>query len=314
MKNWVRRMLRKFIFSGDGNNEFFYGKYQGGQNLSLFKKILVIFLDLSSLKDYLIYHRSPLILNTIGKSSKNTVNKLSDFEQTSLKTLQNDGIVFLESYFKDQVTSLASDNLKGQKEPRNKQYFVNEISQSEDFFHIINDRSIINVASAYYGVKAYYRHRPNINFVNPARDDLISTQRIGQAQAEYFEGDEWHVDSVYNLQYHILLTDVMPGTSRMLFAKGEPIGLAERFCKYASEEYVRKNYSKVDCCGPKGTVYLFDGSIHWHRFCPVKISARASCSVLFSRGQQVADSGGYSQPLDKAKIADGMESSCKFLI
>jgi hypothetical protein len=314
MKKRIREFLETFIFHSGRDTVFFYGKYQGGKELSFFKKILIIFLDLSSFKNFVEYHNNPLILNTFGKSSKPKKLKLNDFEHATLETLQKDGIVFLEGYFNDQASGIAGENLKGPKEPRNKQYFINDLEQSDDFFDVLNDQSLINIASAYYGVEAYYRHRPNINFVNPARDDINSRQRVSKDQLDCFEGDEWHVDSIYNLQYHILLSDVLPGESRMLFAKGVDVGMADRFCKYASDEYVLKNFSIVDCCGPKGTVYIFDGSTHWHRFYPVKSSTRASCSVLFSRGQQVAQPGDYAKPLNTKKITPGMETHCKFII
>ena len=314
MKKQIRSFLIKFIYSPNHNSKQFYGKYQGGKNLSILKKLLVIFLDLSSFKDFIFFHNNPLILNTFGKSSKNNSFKLNDFEQKTLDTLNHEGIVFLDGYFKDQVQGLINDNLKSSKQPSNRQYFINDIFQSVDFYHVLNDKSLINIASAYYGVKAFYRYRPSINFVNPAREDIKSRQKKNEEDEESFEGDEWHVDSIYNLQYHILLNDVLPGQSRMLFAKGNPVGIFDRFSKFASEEYVQQDFSIIDCCGPKGTVYLFDGSKHWHRFYPVKASTRASCSVLFSRGQQVAKPGDYETSLNQAKIDKGMEAHCKFVI
>lgn len=314
MKKRIREFLSKYIYDTGENSEFFYGKYQGGNPLSFLKKILVIFLDLSTTKDYFYYHNHPLILSTFGKATKNKQLKLNSFEEATFNALQDEGIVFLEGYFKDQVSSLARDNIDEIKDPRNKQYFIYELAQNEAFFEILNNKSLINIASAYYGVQSYYRYRPSINFVNPAREDIRSGQRGNQEDEESFEGDEWHVDSIYNLQYHILLNDVLPGQSRMLFAKGDPVGIFDRFSKFASEEYVQKHFSILDCYGPKGTVYLFDGSKHWHRFYPVKASTRASCSVLFSRGQQVAKPGDYETSLNQAKINKGMEAHCKFVV
>ena len=69
----LREKLRSFIFSEKTNKTLFYGKYQGGRQLSFIKKILIIFLDLRTLRDYFNYHNNFLILKTFGKAQKREV-------------------------------------------------------------------------------------------------------------------------------------------------------------------------------------------------------------------------------------------------
>jgi len=309
----IRECLRNYIFNDVGYETLFYGKYQGGKHLSLVKKMLIMLLDLNSLRDYFIYHNNIFILNTLGRSVKKDHNILAADEQVILKKLRDDGIVFLDGYFKDQVDGLVRDNIKDDNMSKNNYYFYNEIKQSEDMFHILNDQPLINIASEYYGVKSFYRYRPNVNLTNPARDDIDSRRKMTEVHKEDFS-DEWHVDSAYNLQYHILLRDILPGETRMLFAKGNSVGFFDRFCGYASEEYVRKNFSIVDCCGSKGTVIFFDGSTHWHRLYPVKDKKRFTSSVLFTRGQQINPPDMYSEPLKLTNLGEHAKTSCKFII
>ena len=310
----VRVFLRNYIFNGSTDETLFYGKYQGGRKLSFLKKILLPFLDLRSLVDYFKYHDNTFILNTFGQAVRKDHNSLSVNEQVSLKKLRSDGIVFLDGYFKDQVDSLVNDNIAVNDCTKNRYYFYNDIVQSKDFYHILNDESLTKIASEYYGVKSFYRYRPNVNLTNPARDDLDSRTKMTQLGKDEDFSDEWHVDSVYNLQYHILLRDVSPGGSRMLFAKGRAVRFFDRFCGYASEEYVRKNFSVIDCYGSKGTVILFDGSTHWHRLYPVKDKKRFTSSVLFTRGQQINPPDMYSDPLKLTSLGEHAKTSCKFII
>jgi hypothetical protein len=310
----VRNVLRNYIFNDSKDETLFYGKYQGGRKLSFLKKIILPLLDLRSLGDYFKYHNNKFILNTFGQAVRKDHNSLSANEQVSLKKLRSDGIVFLDGYFKDQVDRLVSDNIKDNDCTKNRYYFYNDIVQSEDLYQILNDESLIKIASEYYGVKSFYRYRPNVNLTNPARDDLDSRKKMTQLEKDEDFADEWHVDSVYNLQYHILLRDVSPGESRMLFAKGREVGFFDRFCGYASEEYVRKNFAVVDCWGSKGTVILFDGSTHWHRLFPVRDKKRFTSSVLFTRGQQINLSNMYSEPLITKNLSDRATTSCKFIM
>ena len=225
----IRAKLRAFIFNIDKENDFFYGKFQGGRRLSLLKKLLIILLDLRTFKDFLLYHNNPVIVSTFGKSERKDHGNLSADEQDTLETLKSDGIVFLDGYFKDQVDNLIKDNVEEDKSSQNNHYFYNDIEQSNEFFHILNDPSLIKIASEYYGTKSFYRYRPNVNFTNPARDDLDSRAKMVHQEQDDF-ADDWHVDSIYNLQYHILLRDVIPGETRRLFANDGSVGFFDRFC------------------------------------------------------------------------------------
>ena len=313
MRKIIGRKLRAFIFSGNENSEYFYGKFQGGRNLSLLKRLLIILLDLRTFKDFLLFHKNPVIMNTFGRAEKKDNKNLNSKEQKILQTLNEEGIVFLEEYFKDEVDSLVKDNVEDGKSSSNNYLFYHEIKQTDEFFQILNASSLLNIASEYYGTKAFYRYRPNITFTNPSRDDFDSRMKMSDPTNDNFS-DDWHVDSVYNLQYHILLKDVSSDDSRMLFAQGRSVDFFDRFCGYASEEYVRKNFSITECCGLKGTVILFDGSKHWHRLFPVKGKKRFTTSVLFSRGQQVAPADMYSEPLMISELGNSTKSACKFVL
>ena len=233
-------------------------------------------------------------------------------EQGILKKLKRDGIVFLDGYFKTSVDNLVKANVEEKDSTSNNYITNNEIVQNDELFHVLNDTSLIKVASEYYGTQAYFRYRPTVNLTNPERNEIKSRQKASNVVNDNF-ADDWHVDSIYNLQYHILLEDVSPNGTRMLFAKGPKIGFFERFCGYASDEYIKENYSIIDCVGEKGTVILFDGSLYWHKLLPVKGSKRITSSVLFTRGQQTAAKDEYLNKLRLDKLSKAALIPVKYI-
>ena len=312
----IRNSLKKIIFNQNIDNKFFYGKYLGGIYIPFFKKFLIILFDLRSFMDYFFYHRNPLILYTVGKSKKLKRNfSLQENERQALSTLEKEGIVFLDGYFEEIVDQLVEDNILENEESSYSYIENNEIKQNEPLFQILNDKSLINIASKYYGVKSYYRYRPTANLTFPKRDDISSRQRFLNPDLDDGDfADEWHVDSIYNLQYHILLKDISKDETRMLFAKGDKVGFFDRYCGYASEEYVRDNYEIIELYGKKGTVILFDGSIHWHRLYPVKGVKRYTSSVLFTRGQQPCNPKMYKKRLNVDKLNSINREDSKYII
>lgn len=312
----IRNIIRNFVFKKDIDSELFYGKYQGGIKLSILKKFLIILLDIRSLLDYVLFHNSSFIVNTFGKSKKLDKNfSLSSNEEKILKTLQKNGIVFLDEYFKEFADQMVEDNIFEDKDGNHSYIQNSEVKQNDSLFNILNDRSLIKIASKYYGVKSFFRYRPTANLTFPKRDDITSRERFLNQDLEFGDfADEWHVDSIYNLQYHILLKDTDKDQTRMFFAKGKKVGFFDRFCGYASEEYVKNNFDIIELCGKKGTVILFDGSIHWHRLYPIKGNKRYTSSVLFTRGQQPCDPQMYKKRLPSEKLYSDNVENFKYII
>ena len=311
----IRSVLKNFIFSELKNNQYFYGKYQGGRGLSIIKKMLIILLDLRSLKDFIFYHNAPLIVNSFGRAHKiQQSNELNGKEKEILHTLRKDGIVFLDGYFQDLVDKFSQNNIL-ENDSDDSYILNNNIQLNEECFKILNDKSLLRIASQYYGVKSFYRYRPTASLTYPKRSDINSTQRFHDPSLEYGDfSDEWHVDSVYNLQYHILLKDTSKEQTRMLFAKNSKVGFFDRFAGFASEEYVRENFTITDLCGSKGTVILFDGSKNWHRLYPVKGVKRQTSSVLFTRGQQPCDPDMYLERVPFKEIDQDLKEAYKYIL
>jgi hypothetical protein len=312
MKSIIREKLRNLLFNDGQNNDFFYGKYQGGKKLSFLKKILIILLDLATFRDFVLYHNNPLIVNTFGKAKRKKDVLLSSKEVKILNTLKSDGIVILDGYFKDIADKIVQDNIDKDEKSKNGYGWKNDVVHNKEFYEILNDKSLNKIASEYYGVQSFFRYRPSVNVTLPNEDAKDSREIFLTSKKGTF-ADEWHIDSIYNLQYHILLDTVSSNQSRMLFAKGRKVGFFDRFCGFASEEFVTENFDIKECCGSKGTVILFDGSIHWHRLHPVKGGKRMTSSVLFSRGQQVCASNFYSIPLGEKNIAEHAKTLCQFI-
>lgn len=316
-KAFIGKLIRKILFNEKSHNKFFYGKYQGGKKLSLIKRFLIPLLDIHSLIDYIFFHNNKLILKTIGKSKEINENfLLNSNERKILDELKKNGIVFLDKYYEKIADQLIHENLNEGMLSHTRTGYIrnNNLKQSTSFFKILNDKSLIKIASNYYGVKSFFRYRPNVNLTYPDREDVTSTEKFMNSKNEYGNfADDWHVDSIYNLQFHILLKDTSSSDTRMLFAKGKKVSFFERFCLYASEEYVKNNFEIVELVGKKGTVIIFDGSVHWHRLFPVKDKKRYTSSVLFTRGQQVCDPKIYNEKLLIDKLNHEMLEPSKFI-
>jgi hypothetical protein len=315
--SYLKNKIKKFLITK--KSPFFYGKFLGGSPKIGFIYFSFLIRKLKVIKLFLSYHSNTLMRYIgISKAEKISISSpLNTFENKIFKQLKNEGIVKLDEYFVDIVDQLLKENER-KLIPKNSYYLDLELELSDAFYKILNEKSLKKIASYYYDSKAYFRYRPHLYNTFPKRNDITSRERFESNlqikdlyDGEPIFADEWHLDSVYNLQYHILLNDNSTQDTRMLFAKSKPCRLIEG--PLASEEYVLNNYQIFELVSKKGTVFLFDGSIHWHRLLPVANSLRQTISVLFSKGQNIYSSDNYENKLEIDKLDEASASYVKYL-
>jgi hypothetical protein len=95
----------------------------------------------------------------------------------------------------------------------------------------------------------------------------------------------WHIDTPNLLSFHVLLNDTDENGTRMLYAKGSHRSI-RAVAGIRTEESVLRRFSIFNCCGPKGTLYIFDNN-GLHRPHAVANSMRATFEFYFTPGNQI---------------------------
>lgn len=142
------------------------------------------------------------------------------------------------------------------------------------------DPLVLATVARYYRAQPYLRDVPTVNVTYPS---------VTSAEARHLETDyasNWHYDTPNLVSVHLLLHDIGPEDTRMLYARGSHkrfhthLGDSDR---WHSDEYVRAQYPVMDCVGEAGTAYIFDNN-GLHRLEAVKGSFRSTFEAYFTPG------------------------------
>jgi hypothetical protein len=139
---------------------------------------------------------------------------------------------------------------------------------------------LVATLARYYRAQPYMRDTPAVNVTYPS---------VTSSEARHLESDyasNWHFDTPNLLSVHLLISDVEPTGTRMLYAlrshKRNRAQLADSD-RWYSEEYVRAHYEVMDCAGPAGTAFIFDNN-GLHRLEAVKGRFRSTFEMYFTPG------------------------------
>jgi hypothetical protein len=153
-------------------------------------------------------------------------------------------------------------------------------THDEDALQLVTDPLLLALLAGYYRAQPFVRDAPTVNITYP---DIGAEE--ARATGSDWESD-WHWDTPNLLSVHVMLDDIAPDGTRMLYAKGSHrrphvrMGETDRFY---SEELVRSRYPIVDCAGPMGSVWIFDNN-GLHRLEPVLNRFRASFEFYWTPG------------------------------
>lgn len=142
------------------------------------------------------------------------------------------------------------------------------------------DETMLAIASEYMGCQPYLRHGAALAILKPA-DTTVPQYGVFNGLQDW----PWHIDTPNLLSFHILLNDIDENDSHMLYAvNSHKINRAASGIR--TEELITGRNEIYPCCGPAGTVYIFDNN-GFHRPHAVADSMRMTFEFYFTPGNQI---------------------------
>ncbi len=216
----------------------------------------------------------------------------------AVNTLRRDGILILPSYAVKAADFLtAKYGLTPTKEKYGNNYgVVNDNAPDPVVVDYLADPFLLSVVGEYQRVQPFLRMVPAVceAYSSVNTEEVLAMQRenyTGRLDNNVRFNVPWHFDTVNLINIHLLLNDVPPTGTRMLYAKGSHkkhhLNLSDDEASF-SEKYVRDHYEIVDCAGPRGTAVIFDAN-GIHRMSPEKGAYRAFYGQMITPGNNVID-------------------------
>lgn len=152
-----------------------------------------------------------------------------------------------------------------------------------DALALCTDPTLLALLAAHYRAQPFLRDAPTVNITYPN----ITLEEVRGHTTDW--ASNWHWDTPNLLSVHVMISDIEPDGTRMLYARRSHrrphvrLGGTDRFY---SEEFVRSRYSIFDCAGPTGSVFVFDNN-GLHRLEPVRDRFRASFEFYFTPGNDI---------------------------
>lgn len=153
----------------------------------------------------------------------------------------------------------------------------------EDALGLVTDPLLLGLLAGYYGAQPFVRDAPTVNITYPN----ITAEEARGGETDW--ASDWHWDTPNLLSVHVMLCDIEPDGTRMLYAKGSHkrphvrIGETDR---WYSEEFIRSRYDVFDCAGQAGSVFVFDNN-GVHRLEAVPNRFRASFEFYWTPGNSL---------------------------
>ena len=211
--------------------------------------------------------RSPEVLETVAR-------------------LRADGVAILPGRFASEAAEIsATRDLAPSSYSPSSDYRVRYVRPMDaTTYRILTDRWILSVVGLYYGYQPYVRDFPNTSVGYP---EEVPPHEAAERTTGF--ADNWHYDTTNQVTAHVLLSDVDPKGTRMLVAVGTHRIHHQRLSthdQYLSDKYVLKQYRRMGCSGPRGTLILFDSN-SLHRMEPVSGSFRAHLHINYTPGNDL---------------------------
>lgn len=173
-----------------------------------------------------------------------------------------------------------------------------------DALAFITDPLLLSVLAAHYGAQPFLRDAPTVNITYPN----ITLEEVRGHTTDW--ASNWHWDTPNLLSVHVMISEIEPDGTRMLYARGSHkrphvrMGGTDRFY---SEEYVRSRYTIFDCAGTVGSAFVFDNN-GLHRLEPIKDRFRASFEFYFTPGNDIVslEKRRASEQTDRIRIHEDL--------
>jgi hypothetical protein len=241
-----------------------------------------------------LFGKLPLVSRThVTEETKEPIDK--EFVNSCTQQLKQRGIAILPGYFASEAKKIWDKYVVDKENwPAENKYTRSfyGIFENALFSEIILDETLLNICSSYYGCQPYVRSGPSVTILHPENSTVSE---------EYFHpmglhAWNWHIDTTNLLSFHVILNDTNETDTRMLYADG-----SHKVHRSASgmrtEDNIRNKYNVTNCCGPQGTLYIFDNN-GLHRPNAVADSLRSTFEFYFTPGNDIQ---GLSQMRDLYK-------------
>jgi hypothetical protein len=207
-----------------------------------------------------------------------------EFVSSCTQQLKQRGIVVLPGYFALEAKQICDEFIVDKKNwPAENKYTRSfyGIFENSLFSEILLNETFLNIASSYYGCQPYLRCGPSVSILHP-KDSTVSEEYFHPMGLEVWN---WHIDTANLISFHIILNDTNENDTRMLYAD-ESHKVHRSSSGMRTEENIRNKYEVTDCCGPQGTLYIFDNN-GLHRPNAVAHSLRSTFEFYFTPGNDI---------------------------
>ena len=202
---------------------------------------------------------------------------------TAVSALKADGIVSFPGYFADIAGQLkdryARPEADYESANRYERVFFGPTGHPL-LTDIVLDETLLSIAAGYLKSQPYLRHGASLAVLKPA-DTMVLKHGVANGLDDW----PWHIDTPNLLSFHILLNDSTEEDTRMRYAKGSH-KINRPASGIRSEELITGRYEIFECCGPAGTIYIFDNN-GFHRPHAVGNSMRMTFEFYFTPGNQI---------------------------
>ena len=203
--------------------------------------------------------------------------------ETAVSALKTDGIVSFPGYCADIASQLreryARPDAEYESANRYERIFFGPTGHSL-LTDIVLDETLLAIAARYMNCQPYLRHGASLAVLRPA-DATVLKHGVANGLDEW----PWHIDTPNLLSFHIILNDLTEEDTRMRYAKGSH-KINRPASGIRSEEMITGRYEIFECCGPAGTIYIFDNN-GFHRPDAVADSIRMTFEFYFTPGNQI---------------------------
>lgn len=289
-------LIRKLLLR---DKRYYYGCYYSSHY-----KLLTFLNNLASpkrvIKKFLYGQIVRLPANICMANSFNKKDILPEAKNIA-EQLKSDGAVMLPILYSEFADYLVQEYL-----PANHHIDINMLQAEKDkkisisinpinqkIMEFMADPLILSVFALYLGYQPYIMAPSDLVIVYP--DNQMPSTRMTTPDAEGLGEMGWHYDTVNLIQSAILLKDITKQDSHMEVAKGgnnqHHVNISRKDYFY-SDEYIKDHYEIFHCCGPMGSVYLFDPNAP-HRLNFSKNSMRVKFKTMYSPGN---DSRAWRHP------------------
>lgn len=201
----------------------------------------------------------------------------------AVSTIRSRGVVSFPGHFAGQAARLRERYARPESEYEAANLYYRTFfgpTGSAPITDLSLDETMLSIAAEYMGCQPYLRHGAALVVLKPA-DTTVPQYGVFNGLEDW----PWHIDTPNLLSFHVLLNDIDENDSHMLYAEGShKVNRAASGIR--SEELIAGRNEIYPCCGPAGTVYIFDNN-GFHRPHAVANSMRMTFEFYFTPGNQI---------------------------